>query len=69
MDQQANRRQNMTKAIETVQSNAAPKRKMMTFREFVEFRKKFGDDAVNLRIGHSIKTSALSMTTAFPRTN
>ena len=59
----------MTKTIETVQSNAAPKRKMMTFREFVEFRKKFGDDAVNLRIGHSIKTSALSMTTAFPRTN
>jgi hypothetical protein len=46
MDQQANRRQNMTKAIETVQSNAAPKRKMMTFREFVEFRKKFGDQAI-----------------------
>jgi hypothetical protein len=46
MDQQANRRQKMTKAIETVQSSAAPKRKMMTFREFVEFRKKFGDDAV-----------------------
>ena len=59
----------MTKTTETVQSSAAPKRKMMTFREFVEFRKKFGDDAVNLRIGHSIKTSALSMTTAFPRTN
>lgn len=36
----------MTKAIETVQSNAAPKRKMMTFREFVEFRKKFGDQAI-----------------------
>ncbi len=69
MDQQANRRRKMTKAIETMQSTAAPKRKMMTFREFVEFRKKFGDDAVNLRIGHSIKTSALSMTTAFPRTN
>ena len=59
----------MTKTIETVQSNAEPKRKMMTFREFVEFRKKFGDDAINLRIGHSIKTSPLSMTTAFPRTN
>ena len=59
----------MTKTTETVQSSAASKRKMMTFREFVEFRKKFGDDAVNLRIGHSIKTSALSMTTAFPRTN
>ena len=36
----------MTKTTETVQSSAAPKRKMMTFREFVEFRKKFGDDAV-----------------------
>jgi hypothetical protein len=36
----------MTKAIETVQSTAAPKRKMMTFREFVEFRKKFGDQAI-----------------------
>ena len=46
MDQQANRRQNMTKAIETVRSTAATKRKIMTFREFVEFRKKFGDDAV-----------------------
>ena len=59
----------MTKTIETVRSTAAPKRRLMTFREFVEFRKKFGDDAINLRIGHSIKTSALSMTTAFPRTN
>lgn len=59
----------MTKTIETVQSSAAPNRRLMTFREFVEFRKKFGDDAINLRIGHSIKTSALSMTTAFPRTN
>ena len=46
MDQQANRRRKMTKAIETVQSTAAPKRKMMTFREFVEFRKKFGDQAI-----------------------
>ena len=46
MDQQANRRRKMTKTIETEQSSAAPKRKMMTFREFVEFRKKFGDDAV-----------------------
>ena len=36
----------MTKTIETVQSNAEPKRKMMTFREFVEFRKKFGDEAI-----------------------
>ena len=59
----------MTKTIETVQSSAAPNRRLMTFREFVEFRKKFGEDAINLRIGHSIKTSALSMTTAFPRTN
>ena len=59
----------MTKTIETVQSSAAPNRRLMTFREFVEFRKKFGDDAVNLRIGQSMKTSTLSMTTAFPRTN
>ena len=59
----------MTKTIETVRSNAAPKLRLMTFREFVEFRKKFGDEAINLRIGHSIKTSPLSMTTAFPRTN
>ena len=36
----------MTKTIETVQSTAAPKRRLMTFRGFVEFRKKFGDDAV-----------------------
>ncbi len=36
----------MTKAIETVQSSAAPKRRLMTFREFVEFRKKFGDEAI-----------------------
>jgi len=41
----------MTKTIETVQSSAAPKRKMMTFREFVEFRKKFGDDAVRRLVG------------------
>ena len=41
----------MTKTIETVQSSAAPKRKMMTFREFVEFRKKFGDQAVKRLVG------------------
>ena len=62
-------RRNMTKMHENVKEIAVQKPKLMTFREFVEFRKKFGDDAVNLRIGHSIKTSALSMTTAFPRTN
>ena len=36
----------MTKTGEIVQSNATPKRRLMTFREFVEFRKKFGDDAI-----------------------
>ena len=36
----------MTQAIETVQSNAAPKRRLVTFKEFVEFRNKFGDQAV-----------------------
>ena len=51
MDQQANRRRKMTKTIETVQSSAAPKRKMMTFREFVEFRKQFGDQAVKRLVG------------------
>jgi hypothetical protein len=36
----------MTKMHENVKEIAVPKPKMMTFREFVEFRKKFGDDAV-----------------------
>ena len=53
MDQQANRRRKMTKTIETVQSSAAPKRKMMTFREFVEFRKKFGDDAIKMLVNRN----------------
>ena len=38
--------QNITKTTETVQSSAAPKRRLMTFREFVAFRKKFGDEAI-----------------------
>ena len=36
----------MTKTHENAKAIAVPKFKMMTFREFVEFRKKFGDDAV-----------------------
>ena len=36
----------MTKMHENAKALAVPKPKMMTFREFVEFRKKFGDDAV-----------------------
>ena len=36
----------MTKMHENAKEIAVPKPKMMTFREFVEFRKKFGDDAV-----------------------
>ena len=36
----------MTKTNENAKEIAVPKPKMMTFREFVEFRKKFGDQAV-----------------------
>jgi hypothetical protein len=36
----------MTKMHENAKAIAVPKPKMMTFREFVDFRKKFGDDAV-----------------------
>ena len=36
----------MTKTSDTAQSTAAPKRRLMTFREFVAFRKKFGDEAI-----------------------
>jgi len=36
----------MTKMHENAKALAVPKPKMMTFREFVEFRKKFGDQAV-----------------------
>ena len=36
----------MIKTNENAKAIAVPKPKMMTFREFVEFRKKFGDDAV-----------------------
>ena len=36
----------MTKMHENAKAIAVPKQKMMTFREFVEFRKKFGDQAV-----------------------
>ena len=36
----------MTKMHENAKAIAVSKPKMMTFREFVEFRKKFGDDAV-----------------------
>jgi hypothetical protein len=36
----------MAKTSENAKAIAVPKRKLMTFREFVEFRKKFGDQAV-----------------------
>ncbi len=36
----------MTKTHENSKAIAVSKPKMMTFREFVEFRKKFGDDAI-----------------------
>jgi len=36
----------MTKMHENAKALAVQKCKMMTFREFVEFRKNFGDDAV-----------------------
>jgi hypothetical protein len=46
MDQTGKGRQNMTKTHENAKELAVPKPKMMTFSEFVEFRKKFGDQAV-----------------------
>jgi hypothetical protein len=36
----------MTNTSENAKEIAIPQPKMMTFREFVEFRKKFGDDAI-----------------------
>jgi hypothetical protein len=36
----------MTKTHENAKAIEGQKRRLMTFREFVEFRKKFGDDAV-----------------------
>ena len=36
----------MTRTSENAKATADPKPKMMTFREIVAFRKKFGDDAV-----------------------
>ena len=36
----------MIKTSENTKEIEGKKRKMMTFREFVEFRKKFGDQAV-----------------------
>jgi len=41
----------MTKMHENAKEIAVPKSKMMTFREFVEFRKKFGDQAVRRLVG------------------
>jgi hypothetical protein len=46
MDQTGKGRPNMTKMHENAKEIAVQKPKMMTFREFVEFRKKFGDQAV-----------------------
>ena len=41
----------MTKMNENAKEIAGQKRRLMTFREFVEFRKKFGDDAVRRLVG------------------
>ena len=38
----------MIKTNENAKEIAVPKPKMMTFREFVDFRKKFGDQAVKI---------------------
>jgi hypothetical protein len=46
MDQTGKGRPNMTKMHENAKEIAVQKPKMMTFREFVEFRKKFGVQAV-----------------------
>jgi len=50
MDQTGKGRQNMTKTNENAKEIAVSKPKMMTFREFVDFRKKFGDDAVRMLV-------------------
>ena len=41
----------MTKMNENAKEIAGQKRRLMTFREFVEFRKKFGDDAIKRLMG------------------
>jgi len=41
----------MTKTHENAKEIAGQKRRLMTFREFVEFRKKFGDQAVKRLVG------------------
>ena len=41
----------MTKTHENAKVIEGKNRKMMTFREFVEFRKKFGDQAVRRLVG------------------
>jgi len=41
----------MTKTHENAKALAVPKPKMMTFREFVEFRKNFSDQAVKMLVG------------------
>jgi hypothetical protein len=51
MDQMEKGRRNMTKMHENAKELAVPKPKMMTFREFVEFRKTFGDQAVRRLVG------------------
>jgi hypothetical protein len=51
MDQTGKGRRNMTKMHENAKEIERKNRKMMTFREFVEFRKKFGDQAVRRLVG------------------
>jgi hypothetical protein len=46
MDQTGKGRRNMTKTHENAKALAVQKPKMVTFREFVEFRKQFGDKAI-----------------------
>jgi len=41
----------MTKTSENAKEIEGKKRRLMTFREFVEFRKKFGDQAVKRLVG------------------
>jgi len=41
----------MAKTEENAKTIEGQKRRLMTFREFVEFRKKFGDDAVRRLVG------------------
>jgi hypothetical protein len=41
----------MIKTNENAKEIAVPKPKMMTFREFVEFSKKFGDRAIKRLLG------------------